>query len=114
MPKYKLFLNVILEMIKKIENSIKKQDKQEFMKSNELQDATLMRLQVMGESIKKIPFKLKKDNKQIKWKKFEKLRNLISHKYNSVDYEIIWNFINKNLIELKKEIKKISKDIKND
>ena len=114
MPEYKLFLNVIFEMIEKIENSIKKQGKQEFMKSNELQDATLMRLQVIGENIKKIPLGLKKDNKQIKWKKFGKLRNLISHKYGSVDYEIIWNFINKNLTELKKEIQKILKDIKND
>ena len=75
------------------------------MKSDELQDATLMRLQVIGENIKKIPFKIKKKNKNIKWRKFEKLRNLISHKYGSVDYEIIWNFINENLPELKQQIK---------
>ena len=74
------------------------------MKNPEIQDATLMRLQVIGENIKSIPFAVKKGNK-ISWKKFERLRNLISHKYNSVDYEIIWNFLEKNLSELKKQIK---------
>ena len=40
-------------------------------------------------------------NKDIKWKKFEKLRNIISHKYDSVDYNIIWSFIETNIEELK-------------
>lgn len=104
MLNYKLYTNTILEMIGRIQSSLK--DKNDFMKNYELQDATLMRLQVIGENIKKIPSEIKKDNK-ISWRKFERLRNLISHKYNSVDYEIVWNFIKKNLPELKKQIELI-------
>ncbi len=104
MLNYKLYTNTILEMIERLQSSLK--DKNNFMKDYELQDATLMRLQVIGENIKKIPSEIKKDNK-ISWRKFEKLRNLISHKYNSVDYEIVWNFIKKNLPELKKQIELI-------
>ncbi len=101
---YRLYVNVILETIEKIENSIVKENKKEFMENSELQDATLMRLQVIGESIKKMPVEIKKQYKEIKWKKFGKLRNIISHKYASVDYNLIWNFIENNLEELKSGI----------
>jgi uncharacterized protein with HEPN domain len=101
MQEYKLYVNLIFEMINKIENSIKDKDKKELIENPELQDATLMRLQVIGENIKKIPVEIKKQHKEIKWKKFEKLRNIISHKYNSVNYNLIWDFVQNNLDELK-------------
>ncbi|MEK6886658.1 MAG: HepT-like ribonuclease domain-containing protein [Nanoarchaeota archaeon] len=100
-----LYKNTILEMIKRLESSLT--NKEKFMSDSEMQDATLMRLQVIGENIKNIPLETKKKNSQFKWKKFEKLRNLISHKYNSVDYEIVWNFIKNNLAELKDNLEKI-------
>jgi uncharacterized protein with HEPN domain len=101
MLEFKVYVNVILENIAKIENSFKNKEQKQFMENSELQDATLMRLQVIGESIKKIPREIKKNNKVIKWKKFEKLRNIISHKYASVDYNLIWSFVESNLQELK-------------
>ncbi len=101
MPEYKLYINTIFEMIERIQSTLK--DKNDFLKDYEIQDATLMRLQVIGENIKRVPSTIKKVNK-INWRKFEKLRNLISHKYNSVDYEIVWNFIEKNLPKLKEQI----------
>jgi len=104
---YKLYMNVILEVIEKIENSMVKLDKEEFLKNSEIQDATLMRLQVIGENIKKIPWKLKKKDKEIRWRKFERLRNIISHKYDAVDYNLVWSFIKDNLGELKTAVLKI-------
>ena len=92
-------------MIKKIEVSCK--EKNLLMKDIDLQDATLMRLQVIGENIRKIPSNIKKKNKELKWKKFERLKNLISHRYESINWEIIWNFIEVNLPELKKEVLKL-------
>lgn len=107
---YKLYINVILESIEKIENSAAKLNKEDFLEDLEIQDATLMRLQVIGENIKKIPSELKKRAKEIKWKKFEKLRNIISHKYDAVDYNLIWSFIENNLEELKNAILKIKEE----
>ncbi len=110
MPDYKLYINVILESIEKIENSAAKLKKEDFLKNLEIQDATLMRLQVIGENIKKIPSEAKKRVKEIKWKKFEKLRNIISHRYDAVDYSLIWSFIENNLEELKNAILKINNE----
>lgn len=61
---YKLYVNVIFEMIDKIEKSAS--TKKELMENPELQDATLMRLQVIGENIKKMPLEIKKQYKEIK------------------------------------------------
>lgn len=107
MQNYNLFVNVIIEMIEKIKKSIKNIEYEEFLKNDEMQDAILMRLQVIGENIKNIPLEIKKSHKEINWKKFEKLRNIISHKYASIDYSIIWSFIEKNLDELKTGVLKI-------
>src|SRR3989344_4663126 len=101
MQNYNLHFNIIIEMIEKIEKSMRNIKYEDFLKNGEIQDATLMRLQVIGENIRDIPFETKNKNKEINWKKFEKLRNIISHKYASVDYSIIWNFIEKNIKELK-------------
>jgi len=109
MSDYRLYVNTILEMIEKIQNSLK--NKNDFMKKSEIQDATLMRLQVIGENIKNIPAEQKKKNK-ISWRKFERLRNLISHRYNAIDYELVWSFIESNIPELKKAIKEIKRELK--
>jgi uncharacterized protein with HEPN domain len=107
MQEYKLYINVINEMIRKIEDSIKNISQDEFIKNSTLLDATLMRLQVIGENIGNIPSNIKKEEKHVKWKKFEKLRNIISHKYASVDYGLIWDFIKNNLRELKRGLSSI-------
>ena len=107
MLRYDLYFNMISEMIEKITNSIKDISKEEFLKDEELVDATLMRLQVIGENVKSIPLKIKKNQKEIGWKKFERLRNFISHKYSLVDENIIWEIVKKDLIKLKPVIKKM-------
>ena len=111
MSEYELYINLILEMIEKIEGSIKDVSKEEFLEDEELTDATLMRLQVIGENVKSIPFSIKKEQKEIKWKKFERLRNFISHKYSLIEKDIIWEIIQKDLIELKLAIEKIKKEV---
>lgn len=106
MSEYSLYFNVLDETIARIENSIKSITKEQFLADITLQDATLMRLQVIGENINNLPRKMKKES-GLKWRKFEKLRNLISHRYASVDYLIVWDFINNRIVELKEGLVKL-------
>lgn len=107
MLNYKIYLDQIGEMISRIENSTKNVSIDEFAENKELWDSTLLRLQVIGESINNIPYEIKKKNKQVRWKIFSKLRNFISHKYISVNKEIIWDIIHNQIPELKKELQGI-------
>jgi len=104
---YKLYINQIKEMIKRIEVSTKDLSLDDFKKDDNLVDSTLLRLQVIGESIKSVPYEIKKKNKQVKWKIFEKLRNFISHKYILVDKEIIWDIVKNKIPELNKQIESV-------
>lgn len=64
-------------------------------------DACILRLQVIGETIKAIDDKTRQAlfirYPQIPWRKVIGLRNIISHEYANIDYEIIWTVIRKHL-----------------
>jgi len=104
---YKIYLNQIKEMIKKIEDTTKEVSKEEFFKDINLSDSTILRLQVIGESIKSVPYEIKKINKQVKWMVFSKIRDFISHKYAQIDLNIIWNFVQNKIPELKSQINSV-------
>lgn len=71
-------------------------------------DAIAMRLQVVGESLKKID---KKDRAflrgygDINWDNIMRLRDIVSHHYDRVDHEIIFDICKNHLPELRKTIR---------
>ena len=100
-----------IEMIKDRFSSIKEAD--DFMMSPDgvlILDAICMRLQIIGELLKKIqkidPSMLKKYT-QIEWPKIIRLRDVISHHYDHVDHEIIFDICKNNIPPLKKTIQQI-------
>ena len=80
-------------------------------------DACIMRIQVIGETVKSIDDKtngtLFSLYPEIPWKKIIGLRNIISHEYANIDYDIIWVVINKHLPILTDCINKIKTDLTN-
>ena len=71
-------------------------------------DACIMRIQVIGDKTQK---NFLKDYPQIPWAKVIGLRNIISHEYANIDYEIIWVVIQKHLPPLKETVEQIIKDL---
>ena len=76
-------------------------------------DSICMRLQIIGEILKKI----NKINPviwakypQIEWPNIMKLRDIISHHYDHVDHEIIYDICQNNLPALKKAVQQMLKD----
>lgn len=67
-------------------------------------DAVIRNFEVMGEASKNIPGKVKERYPEMPWNKIYQLRNIISHDYFGIDYEVIWNIITKNLPENHKQI----------
>lgn len=78
-------------------------------------DACIMRLQVIGETIKSIDDKthqgLLTNYPQTPWRKIIGLRNIISHEYANIDYDIIWTIIEKYLPSLKESVKLVKKGV---
>ncbi|KHO54907.1 MAG: hypothetical protein QT10_C0010G0020 [archaeon GW2011_AR19] len=105
MSKYELYLNLVREMCERLEKTdINK------LTNEDIWDAALMRLQVIGENLKKIPKKLKEKSPGVKWENFEWFRNQVSHEYKIVLREVVRDLIKK-IPELKKSIKQIKHDL---
>ena len=59
---YDVYIDDILESIKRIEAYTKGKSQQEFMKNSLLVDGVIRNLEIIGEAVKKIPAGIKKES----------------------------------------------------
>jgi len=100
----KHFLEHILEAINLIEEYIKDKEKSDFLKSKQLQDSVIRRIEIIGEAIKNIPSDFKGSHENIPWKEIIGMRDILIHQYFGVDLELTWQVIVVDLPKLKKSI----------
>jgi uncharacterized protein with HEPN domain len=95
-------LNIVVERVG--------HDKQAFIDSDLLQDATLMRIQEAGECLSRIrdgfPDFYEK-NHVTAWNDLIGLRNIISHGYLQVDKDKVWEIVQHDIPELIIELNKL-------
>ena len=65
----KVFIEHILESIFLIETYTAEISKEEFLKSRQIQDAVMRRLEIIGEATKNIPEDFRKEHPDIPWKR---------------------------------------------
>lgn len=93
-----VYINDILESITKIEKYVQNIDEDRFLKDDQIQDAVLRRLEIIGEATKHISNEFKKKYPVIPWKKVAGLRDILIHAYSSVNLKRIWKILDDNLI----------------
>ncbi|MEK6878987.1 MAG: DUF86 domain-containing protein [Nanoarchaeota archaeon] len=105
-----LFIQDILDSIKDIEEFSKELTKEKFIENKLKQNAIIRSLEIIGEAAKNIPDSFRNKYSEVPWKKIAGFRDVLSHAYFGVSLERIWNIIEKDLSELKKQISKIKED----
>jgi len=111
-------IDLLLESIRLIESRYSKiRLPGEFVQSADgmtLLDAISMRLQVIGESVRKI----QKMNtsffnpySDVEWDKIARFRDLVSHHYDRVDHEIVYDICKTHIPKLKSMLKKIHSEL---
>ncbi|HLC54055.1 MAG TPA: DUF86 domain-containing protein [Candidatus Nanoarchaeia archaeon] len=106
-----VYIRHILDAISNIERSTRSLSKQVFMSNNDVKDATLRRIEVIGEAVKNISEKTKSKHPNIEWKKIAGTRDVIIHSYFNVDWELVWDIVQKDIKELKEKTILVLKDI---
>jgi len=110
--KYDLYIEDMITSINRIAEYIEDKEFSEFKKSYMIVDAVIRNFEIIGEAAKKIPTEIQEKYPEIPWKKMYGLRNLITHKYFGIDYEMIWEIAKNSLHQNKMDLERISKEIK--
>ena len=105
--KDRVYLLHILESIDLVEEYMRGKSKEDLEEDQELQDAIIRRITVIGEAVKNISEELKKANTTIPWTNIAGTRDILVHKYFGVDLNMLWIVINEKLPDLKRKIRSI-------
>ena len=105
-----VYIADIAENIAQIEKYTSSVDERSFEKDEQLQDAVMRRLEIIGEAVKHIPQSERKKYPAVPWKAVSGMRDVLIHGYFIVNTKQVWNTIIKDLPILKKEIVKMKKE----
>jgi len=103
----KVFLGHILESIEHVEAYIHGLRKDDFLNSEQKQDAVIRRIEIIGEAARNIPASFRKKHNHIPWKKIAGMRDKLAHDYFGVSLNVAWDVAKSDLPKLKKDIEKL-------
>ena len=106
--KYILDLEAIIEEIELIQSRTNN-DFNQFSSDIVMQRAIERNLEIIGEAIKKM-IEINPDLPLSSVKNIIGLRNIIAHAYDSVEAEMLWSVVQKNIPTLKKELKSLKQN----
>ena len=102
-----LYLEDMVQSMERIEEYIGDLDFKKFKMTYIVVDAVIRNFEIIGEASIKIPTNIQEKYQEIPWRKMYGLRNLITHEYFGIDYEMIWKIATKNLPQNHKDLQKI-------
>ena len=80
-------------------------DHDAFIRDELVIDGVARNLEIIGEAVRQLPEEFRRVHAQIPWTQIAGLRNRIVHDYFGLDLEIIWEIIQHDLPELKKQVR---------
>lgn len=104
------YLSHMIEAIFRIRRYTANIDESEFLSDELVQDGVIRNLEILGEAARNIArhhpqFSAAHD--EIPWQDIYLMRNQISHGYFSVDLEIIWKTLQRDIPELKRKLDRL-------
>ncbi|MEK7648607.1 MAG: DUF86 domain-containing protein [Patescibacteria group bacterium] len=110
MKENKVYLDDILECINQIEAYTAATSFEEFKSDIKTQDAVLRRLEIIGEAVKNLNNEFRMAYPAIPWKKIAGMRDVLIHEYAGIMIERVWNTLQENIPNLKKDIQSLLQD----
>jgi uncharacterized protein with HEPN domain len=102
-----VFVKHILESIALIEEYACHLSEEDFIKSRQIQDAVMRRLEIIGEATKNIPDDFRNKYPDIPWREIAGMRDILIHNYFGVDLDLTWRTVKDNLPDLKRKLSDI-------
>lgn len=107
----RVYLEDILEAIRRIEAYTEAMDFVAFAKNPMAIDAVIRNLEVIGEAAGRIPEELRAGSPGIEWRKIIALRNVLAHEYFGVHTKIVWDVVVEKLEPLEAACRKMLENL---
>lgn len=109
---YKLYLEDILDCIKKINKYTKGISFAKFSKDEKTIDAVIRNFQVIGEASRQLPQSFRDKCDDVDWIAMVNYRNVIVHEYFGVNLKITWDIVKNELPLLEAKVKGFLKTLR--
>ncbi len=109
-----IYLEHILMAIKRINHYTENLGEVSFLRSELIQDAVIRNIEIIGEASRNIDrhhTHFTAEHPEVPWSDLYWMRNRVSHGYFSVDLELVWKTLEKDIPELQNQIQKIYKQL---
>lgn len=100
----------ILEAIERTERYTV-QGRQAFEQNELIQTWFIQNLQVVGEAARALSSEIRAQHPEIPWTKMIGMRNILTHNYFEIDFDIVWVVVEQELPILKRGIENILKSL---
>ena len=85
-----LYIHHMMDTARKIAQRAQGLSQDQFDAQEDLRDAIVHRIQVIGEAASKVSQMLREEHPEVEWQRIIGMRNRIVHDYMNVDYDIVW------------------------
>ena len=104
--RYLEYVGNIIGYCDKVENILNEFDSsyEEFIVNDIFQLSCSMCIIQIGENVDRLSDKFKEDYNHIPWRSIKDMRNIITHKYESAEFEVMWYALTVEVPELKEEL----------
>jgi uncharacterized protein with HEPN domain len=97
------YLGHIVEAIERIQRYTANVTEQAFLNNELIQDAVARNIEIIGEAaknIQRVDPDFASKHEEIPWQVMYAMRNRLSHGYDTIDYEIVWNLVQEDMKNL--------------
>jgi uncharacterized protein with HEPN domain len=110
------YLEHILQAVKRISTYTEDMDEVGFLQNQMVQDAVIRNIEIIGEAARNIERRHPEfagQHPDIPWEDVYLMRNRVSHGYFSVDLEVVWKTVQRDIPELEQQVHRLRQSFQN-
>lgn len=100
-----VYLRHILDAIEQIYEYVDGVDRAAFDADRMLQDAVVRQLEIIGEASRQLTDAFRERHDGVPWRAIIGMRNRIVHDYLNIDLDIVWEVVQRDLPDLKRQVR---------